>query len=132
MNGINRVFILGYIGAQPELMTSKKGKPYVRLSVATHFNKRAEGGERESATTWHRVTVWGKNAELCRDRLTKGSALAVEGYLSRYTYEKEDGSDAQGFSVVARDVHFIGKKSGVSPSTRSEFLEAATEATAFS
>lgn len=110
MNGINRVFLMGYICAKPELMTSKGGKTYVRLSLATHFNRRLEGGERESTTTWHRVTVWGKNAELCRDRLGTGSMLALEGHLSHYSYQKEDGTDARGSSVVARQLHFIGKR----------------------
>jgi single-strand DNA-binding protein len=110
MNGINRVFLMGYIGAKPELMTSKKGKTYVRLSLATHFRRRTEEGELESTTTWHRVTVWGKNAERCCDRLITGSVFALEGYLSHYSYQKEDGVEAQGFSVVAREVYFVGKK----------------------
>ncbi len=111
MNGINRVQIMGYLGADPEPLTSKKGKPYVKLSLSTHFNKRLEGGERETTTTWHRVTVWGKNAERCRERLQKGSPLFVEGYLSKYSYEKEDGTNGSGFSIVAREIHFVGGKS---------------------
>ncbi len=100
---------MGYLGANPELQSSRNGKSYVRLSVATHHNRKLESGEKEQTTTWHRVTVWGKNAERCQTYLQKSSALAVEGYLSKYTYEREDGSDASAFSVVAREIHFLGK-----------------------
>jgi single-strand DNA-binding protein len=109
MNGFNRVFLMGYLGAEPEMQSSRNGKSYVRLSLATHHHKKLESGEREQSTTWHRVTVWGKNAERCQTFLRKGSPLAVEGYISKYTYERDDGSDASTFSVVAREIHFIGK-----------------------
>lgn len=112
MNGFNRVFLMGYLGAEPELQKSRNGKPYVRLSLATHYAKKLDVGGFEETTTWHRVTVWGKNAERCQARLHKGSALAVEGYLSKYNYERDDGSDATSFSVVAREVHFIGTGPG--------------------
>lgn len=109
MNGINRVFLIGYLGADPELQTSKEGKSYVRLSLATHYNRRLDTGERENTTVWHRVTVWGKTAERCQSSLQKGVPLAVEGYLSRYTYSRDDGSEVQATGIVAREVHFIGR-----------------------
>lgn len=118
MNGFNRVFLMGYLGADPDLQTSRSGKPFVRLSLATHYAKKGESGEREQTTTWHRVTVWGKNAERCKKRLQKGSPLAVEGYLSKYTFERDDGSDASSFSVTAREVHFIGP--GPAPSAQTQ------------
>ena len=108
MNGINRIFLMGYLGQDPEAQSSRNGKPYVRLNVATHFNKRLDTGDKQESTTWHRVMVWGKNAERCQNYLHKGSALAVEGYLSKYTFEREDGTDGQLTSIVAREVHFIG------------------------
>jgi single-strand DNA-binding protein len=110
MNGINRVFLMGFLGADPEKLTSKKGKSYVRLSVSTHHNKRLENGSKEKTTTWHRVAVFGKTAENCEKSLSCGSALAVEGYLSKYVYEKEDGTEAQATSIVAQQVHFLGRK----------------------
>ena len=115
MNGINRVILMGYLGAEPELLQSKNGKAYVKLNLATHYNRRLDTGERQETTVWHRVQVWGKNAERCHAHLTKGSALAIEGYLSRYSYEKEDGSQTSGTSVIAREVHFIGKRKTLPP-----------------
>lgn len=118
MNGINRVFLMGYLGANPELQSSTNGKPYVRLSLATHHTQKGESGEREQATTWHRVTVWGRKAELCNEHLRSGSALAVEGYLSKYTRKGERGGeqmpDVTSTTVVAREIHFIGRGGGQS------------------
>ncbi|MES2854560.1 MAG: single-stranded DNA-binding protein, partial [Bdellovibrionota bacterium] len=111
MNGINRVFLMGYLGNEPEFNRSKIGKPFLKMSVATHYSRRNEDGEKEPATTWHRVKVFGKHAENCRDHLHRGSAVAIEGYLSRYSYEKEDGSGSTSVTdVVAQQVHFLGKK----------------------
>lgn len=110
MNGINRVFLVGYLGSTPELQVSKNGKTYARLNLATHYNKRLDNGDRQESTVWHKVQVWGKNAERCHAYLQKGAALAVEGYLSKYSYEKEDGSQATETTVVAREIHFISGK----------------------
>ena len=115
MNGFNRVFIMGRLGAEPELQSSKNGKPYVKLSIATHYRKKLETGEKQDTTTWHRVTVWGKSAERCQNYLHKGSSLAIEGYLSKYSYAREDGSDAHSMSIVAREVHFIGGRQDRGP-----------------
>jgi single-strand DNA-binding protein len=110
MNGINRVFLMGYLGATPEPHTSKNGKSNVRLNVATHHNKKLDTGEKKPTTVWHRVTVWGKTAERCQSYLDKGSALAIEGYLSKYSYSRDDGEDMTATSIVAREVHFIGNQ----------------------
>ena len=110
MQGFNRVFILGYLGSDPERLTSKTGKTYLKLSVSTHYNKRNGEGVRESNTTWHKVKVFGKTAETCETFLHKGSPVAVEGYLSRYDYNKEDGTKATAVDVVAQQVQIIGRK----------------------
>lgn len=109
MHGINRVFLMGYLGAAPELQTSKGGKPYAKINLATHYTKKLDSGERQATTVWHKVQVWGRNAERCHTYLDKGSPLALEGYLTKYNYEKEDGTPGTGILVVAREVHFIGR-----------------------
>jgi single-strand DNA-binding protein len=108
VNGFNRVFLMGYLGADPEAQASRNGKAYVKLSLATHYRRKLENGDNEEGTTWHRITVWGKNADRCKTYLHKGSAVAVEGYLSKYNYERDDGVDGTAVSVVAREVHFLG------------------------
>lgn len=110
MYGFNRVFLMGYLGADPEPKTSKGGKAYVRMSLATHHTKRLENGETEAQTVWHHVTAWGRTADLCRLHLRRGSALAVEGTLSRYNVENEDGSNKSSVAIIAKQIHFIGRR----------------------
>lgn len=120
MNGINRVFIMGYLGSDPELQTSKTGKAFLRLNIATHYTKRIENGDPQDTTTWHRITVWGKSAERCQNYLHKGSPLAVEGYLSKSSSTREDGTESSFVSIVAREVHFIGSRKQVAPPEAAE------------
>lgn len=110
MNGINRVVLLGYVGANPELQTSKEGKPYTHFSLATHFNKKTVEGEKESSTTWHNIKVFGKTAERCGTLLSKGALVAVEGYISKYKSEKEDGKPSVYTDIVAQQVHFLSRR----------------------
>jgi single-strand DNA-binding protein len=110
MNGINRVTIVGRVGADLELKTGKTGKPFVNMSVATHFSKPNVNGEREPVTTWHRVTVFGRTAERCSSWLHKGSSVAIEGYLSRSTYDKDDGSKQHRVDIIAQQVEFIDRR----------------------
>ena len=124
MNGINRVFLMGYLGREPESHQSKSGKNYVRLSLATHFNKKLETGEKEETTTWHKITVFGKTAERCQSNLQKGDPFAVEGYLSQYKYDREDGGEATAHSVVAQQIHFIGRRSKPEPEPLEAFSPA--------
>lgn len=107
MNGFTHVFIMGFLGAAPERLVAKNGQDYVRLSVSTHRAWKNQDGVLEKRTAWHRVTVFGKLAELCKNNLHSGSPLALEGYLSRYEYEREDGTEAHGTGVVASQVHFL-------------------------
>lgn len=109
MNGINRVTLVGRIGADPELKQGKSGKPYVSMNVATHFSKPNAIGERESVTTWHRVTAFGKTAERCSRKLQKGSSVAIEGYLSRSEREESDGRKRYFVDIVAQQVEFIDR-----------------------
>src|ERR1700679_1897324 len=82
MRSMNRVFLMGYLGQDPELIISKNGKPYSRLNVATHESWMNERDEREERTAWHSVFVWGPLAERCVHNLRKGALVFVEGSLS--------------------------------------------------
>lgn len=120
MGSINRVMILGVIGQQPELKTSRGGKPYVNLSLATHKRFKDADGNTKRETQWHKVMIWGKNAELCSTYCEKGSALYVEGHLATYVREDSGRSQVQ-INIVADQIQFIpGSKMALS-SERGEF-----------
>lgn len=95
MQGLNRIFLLGYLGSEPQLYSTKSGRQYAGLSLATHRIRGGaeDEGERKEATDWHFVRVWGKQAETCTKYLTKGQPVMVEGYLTQYTQVQADGSE---------------------------------------
>ncbi len=121
MRGFTRVFLIGYLGGDPELQTSKNGSPYVKLSVSTHRSRKLENGKWENSTEWHKIMVWGSRAELCARSLAKGAPIAVEGYLESFKVEREGGPVTQ-VAIVADQVHFLPN-----PKQKSLNLEAAED-----
>lgn len=104
MSDFNRVILMGRVGNDPELKTSAQGKAYLRLSLATHTYRAGA----EKTTYWHRVMVFGLQAENCAKYLRKGSSVLVEGLLECRTYTDGDGKKASSVSVLANQVQFLG------------------------
>jgi single-strand DNA-binding protein len=112
---INKAILLGNLGRDPELMHTKKGTAVCNLSVATEH--RVKNGESwEKATEWHRVTVWGKQAELAAEYLSKGRQVYIEGRIRTEKYEQE-GQTKYSTKVVAELVKFLGSKESGNPAT---------------
>ena len=106
MNGVNKVFIFGYLGADPKNMTSLEGRNFTSLSLATNRYWRNKEGHLERRTDWHRVSVFGKKGTLCQDNLKKGNPVCIEGFLS--TYEViEEGKKRFMTSITANEVTFM-------------------------
>lgn len=100
MSSLNEATIIGNIGKISEMRVAKNGKAVCTMRVATHdFN-----GE----TTWHSVSVWGKDAELCIKYLKVGQQVCVKGEIKNSSWAAEDGSARQSTEIVARRVIFIG------------------------
>ena len=106
MGSINRVVIMGVIGREPELKTSRNGKPYVNLSLATYRRVKDENGVAQRETQRHKVMLWGKNAELCTSYLRKGGAVYVEGHLGSYQRDTTEGAIRQ-ITIVGDQIQLI-------------------------
>ena len=104
MSDFNRVILLGRIGNELELKQSAQGNPYLKLSVATN-NYRPNA---EKTTSWHRVMVFGTQAENCVRYLRKGSQVMVEGKLEVRTYTNNEDRKVTSVSVLADRVQFLG------------------------
>jgi single-strand DNA-binding protein len=120
MASVNKVIVIGNLGADPELSKTKAEKTVCRLSVATTRKwKNQQTGEAMEETEWHRISVWGKQADNCAKYLAKGRAVYVEGRLRTSKYRKEgESSDRYSTEIMADVVQFLGAK-GDAPQSQS-------------
>jgi len=113
MSGVNKVILIGRLGADPELKTVTGGNNVARLSVATSENWTDREGQKQERTEWHRVVVWGKLAELCGKYLSKGRQVYVEGRLQTRSWEDQQGQKKYSTEIVANTVQFLGPNQSV-------------------
>ncbi len=108
MSGINKVILVGRLGADPEVKTISQGQTVAKLSVATSESWTGKDGQKQERTEWHRVTVWGKLAEICGKHLSKGRQVYVEGKLQTRSWEDQQGQKKYATDIVASTVQFLG------------------------
>lgn len=122
MGYVNKVIIVGNLGADPELKQTTAGRPVCNLRVATNHFFKDKAGQRQERTEWHRVTVWGETAQHCVQYLAKGRSVYVEGRLESRSWEDSDKKKRWSTDIVATRVVFIG---GGSDSRGAELADAA-------
>jgi len=111
MGSVNKVILVGNLGADPELKYTPSQRPLCNLRIATTDVFKDKGGQRQERTEWHRVTVWGDQAENCSKYLAKGRSVYIEGRLQTRSYDK-DGQKHYATDVVADRVVFLGSGGG--------------------
>ena len=110
MRSINRVFLLGNLGADVELRYTKDGRPVGNLSLATRHARKLDDGTWEELTDWHRIVAFGPLAERCNTHLSKGSGILVEGRLNERSFEDSNKIRRKVTEVIARDVVFLPRR----------------------
>ena len=105
--GLNRVLLLGNLGADPELRVTPGGQAVLKLRLATNETYLDKNQVRQERTEWHRITVWGRRAEALGKILTKGDSLFVEGRLQTSSYEK-NGEKRYSTDIVANNIILSG------------------------
>lgn len=111
MGSVNRVILVGNLGADPELKYTQGGRPVCNLRIATTEVFKDKSGQRKENTEWHRIAVWGDQAENCNKYLAKGRSVYVEGRLQTRSYEKE-GQKHYATDVVCDRIVFLGGGKG--------------------
>ncbi len=109
MAGVNKVILLGNLGADPEIRHLESGSKVANISIATS-EAYVKNGERIEQTEWHRVELWDKLADLCERYLTKGRTVYVEGKIRTNTYQDKDGVTRYDKRIRATNLTFIGGK----------------------
>lgn len=109
MASVNRVILIGNLGRDPELRYTQSGQPLTRFSLATN-ERFKQGDDWQERTEWHRVVVWGKQAENCAQYLQKGRSVYIEGRLQTRDWEDKEGNKRQTTEIVAQTVQFLGSR----------------------
>ncbi len=105
----NKVQLIGHVGQEPEIKTFDGGKKLANITLATNESYTNNKGEKVEQTEWHRITAWGKTAEIIEKYVTKGKEIAIEGKLTHRSYDDKDGNKRFVTEVVANELLLIGK-----------------------
>lgn len=112
MASLNKAQIIGNLGRDPEVAYLPSGEAVAKLAVATTEGWKDKSGERKEETTWHRVTFFGRLAEVCSEYLSKGSAVYVEGKIKTRKYTDKDGIERYATEIVGNSMQMLGGRDG--------------------
>ncbi len=110
---VNKVFLIGNLGRDPEVRSTPSGQPVASFSVATSRRWRDRDGNRQEQTEWHNVVCWGKLAEVAGQYLTKGKQVFVEGRLQTRSWDdKNSGEKRYKTEVICENFQMLGSRQG--------------------
>ncbi len=110
--GLNRVMLLGNLGADPELRYTQGGQAVLNLRLATTESYLDKDKVRRDRTDWHSVVIWGKRGEALSKFLTKGSSIFIEGSIRTSSYDDKEGNKRYKTEIVANNVILAGRGRG--------------------
>lgn len=108
--GLNKVQIIGHLGKEPEMRYTPSGKPVTTFTMAVSRSWNTTDGERHNETEWFNIVAWGKTAEICKQYLTKGQQVYIEGRLQTRRWEDKEGGKHTSVEVVANEMMMLGEK----------------------
>lgn len=114
MASVNKVIIVGNLGAAPEVRYTTSGQAVANFSVATSDRWTDKDGNRQQRTEWHRIVVWGKQAENCGSYLKKGRSVYIEGRIQTRDYADPKDSTQKRYvtEIIASQIQFLGGRDG--------------------
>ena len=112
--GVNKVILVGNLGADPETRYTASSSAVTNLRLATTDSWRdKQSGEQQERTEWHRIVLFGRLAEIAKEYLRKGSQVYVEGRLQTRKWQGQDGQDRWTTEIVANDLQMLGSRGSV-------------------
>ena len=113
MASVNKVILIGNLGRDPEIKYMPSGDAIANVAIATSFKSKDKNtGEQKESTEWHRVSFFGRLAEIVGQYLKKGSTVYVEGRLQTRKYTDKDGVEKYATDIVAEQMQMLGGKGG--------------------
>jgi len=108
--GLNKVMIIGRLGRDPEMRYTPSGRPVTNFSVATDHTWTTTSGEQRTETEWFNIVAWGGLAEVCKEYLTKGQQVYIEGRLQTRKWEDSDGNRHKTTEIIAKEMIMLGDR----------------------
>ena len=105
----NKVQLIGNVGQDPEIKNLEGGKKVAHMTIATNEIYYNDKGDKVEQTEWHRVTAWGKTAEIIEKYVMKGKEIAIEGKLTHRSYDDKDGNKRYVTEIVANEILLLSK-----------------------
>ena len=105
---VNKVILVGRLGRDPETRYTGGGQAVANFSVATDETYKDRNGEKQKRTEWHKIVVWGKQAEIAQQYLKKGSLIFIEGRIQSREWQDKEGQKRTSFEIVANNFRMLG------------------------
>lgn len=113
MASVNKVILVGNLGADPEMRYLPSGEAVANLRLATTDTWKDKDGNKQEATEWHRVSFFGRQAEVCGQYLKKGSQIYVEGAIRTRKYTDKDGQEKYATEIRGDRMQMLGSRQGM-------------------
>jgi single-strand DNA-binding protein len=118
--GLNKVMIIGILGRDPEMRYTPSGRPVTTFSVATSRSWNTSEGEKRIETEWFNVVAWSSLAEICKQHLSKGQQVYIEGRLQTRHWDDAEGNKHTSVEIVANEMITLGERRDAAESNTSE------------
>lgn len=117
---VNKVVIVGHIGADPETRFTPSGTAVANFNIATNESRKSAEGEFVDHTEWHSCVLFGKRAEFAGEYLKKGQLVYIEGKLQTRSWEDDGGTKKYKTEVMGNEITMLGKKTGAGGSSKGD------------
>jgi single-strand DNA-binding protein len=108
---VNKVILVGRLGRDPETRYTSGGQVVCNFSMATDENYKDRSGERQKHTEWHRIVLWGKQAEIAQQYLKKGSQIYLEGRIRTNEWTDKEGQKRTGIDIIGSNFRMLDSRS---------------------
>ncbi|HVT58763.1 MAG TPA: single-stranded DNA-binding protein [Thermoanaerobaculia bacterium] len=110
---LNKVMLIGNLGRDPEVRSTPNGQPVATFTIATNRRWKDKNGQRQEQTEWHNIVVWGKQAEIAGQYLTKGKQIFLEGRIQTRSWEdRQSGEKKYKTEIICDNFQMLGQRGG--------------------